>query len=161
MPGFSVINSVTHHQTFQYENTMVFLLLLILQIKCTNNASASFFNLLLLIHKWILLATVNRPGKHFLRNQGWRRMIWIWEYFYIFLLLILGVDKGLPINVAYVPSHLYHICFELLKVNCYDVDSILRVRVVYWISIQPEFLWKPSISSIAIYVCQVKAALKK
>ena len=37
-------------------------------------------------------------------------------YICVFL-FVAGVDISKSINVAYVPSHLYHICFELIKVS--------------------------------------------
>lgn len=42
----------------------------------------------------------------------------VWEKNNLFLFFVLAKAPNKPIQVVYVPSHLFHMLFELFKVGC-------------------------------------------
>lgn len=49
-----------------------------------------------------------------LQDSVWGKII----FFFFFFFFVLAKAPNKPIQVVYVPSHLFHMLFELFKVGC-------------------------------------------
>ena len=67
------------------------------------------------VQRWLSMNTMVNRRYNFVDN--WNNEVMKTIIFMFFEFLVYGDDGDGPIRTTYVPSHLYHMIFELLKVN--------------------------------------------
>lgn len=56
-------------------------------------------------------------------------MMKLFFFFFVIKIIIdyLAINRDEPIEIAYVPSHLYHVMFELFKVRINNIFNYLNI----------------------------------